>query len=301
MEDITMSKVIAVVNNKGGVGKTTLTINLAATLVQEGKKVAMLDFDPQCSLTIGAGYKLDELTYTITDVLNAVVNGRMETIENTWLKHEEGMHLMPADKNLVGFESSLLQEYGRELFLKRYVDTIKDQFDYIIIDTQGAVSVLLINVLLASDSILIPMQAEFHSVGALDMLLGTMDQLKRNIADARFKIEGFIPQMVDIRTKDSRIHLDFIKEHYHEKYRIFDYIPFTVRLKEIAHMGGSVFRLEPEGKAAAAYKTLGREVLNFEQPREKNTIGQSVGEPVKRIKRKRRVPVNQAGLGNGVG
>ncbi|MDL2236851.1 AAA family ATPase [Christensenellaceae bacterium OttesenSCG-928-K19] len=150
-----MSKVIAVVNNKGGVGKTTLTINLAATLVQEGKKVAMLDFDPQCSLTIGAGYKLDELTYTITDVLNAVVNGKMETIKNTWLEHEEGMHLMPADKNLVGFESSLLQEYGRELFLKRYIDTIKDQFDYIIIDTQGAVSVLLINVLIASDSILI--------------------------------------------------------------------------------------------------------------------------------------------------
>ena len=175
-------KVIAVTNQKGGVGKTTTTVNLGVGLARHGKRVLLLDLDPQSSLTLSLGFRnLDDLYPTVTDVMNNVLEDGEITKDFTVYKSCEGVDLLPADLQLCGLEVQLVNEMSRELVLKTYVDTVKDKYDFILIDCMPSLGMLTLNALCAADSVIIPTQQEYLSAKGLDQLIGTISRIKKRM------------------------------------------------------------------------------------------------------------------------
>ena len=199
-----MCRVIAVSNQKGGVGKTVSCVNLGIGLAQEGKKVLMIDADPQGSLTISLGYEEpDEMEYSLATLMMNIVNDEKLNIEKTILHHKEGVDLIPANIELSAIEVSLVNAMSRELILRSMVDRLREFYDYIIIDCMPSLGMMTINALACADSVLIPVQAAYLPVKGLQQLIKTIGRVKKQL-NPKLKIEGILLTMVDNRTNYAR-------------------------------------------------------------------------------------------------
>lgn len=258
-------KVLALCSQKGGVGKTTSCVNLAVGLAKAGKKVLVIDNDPQGSMTASLGYhNPDELPITLATILTKIVED--ELFENTLgiLHHQEGIDLIPANIELSGMEVSLVNIMSRELVLKQYIERMREEYDYILIDCMPSLGMLTINAVAAADSILIPVQAAYLPVKGLEQLIKTIGKVKRQI-NPRLEIEGILMTMVDSRTTYARDISKLLIENYGSRVRIFNSsIPMSVRAAEISAEGTSIYKHDPNGKVAKAYQSLTEEVLRNE-------------------------------------
>ena len=269
-----MSRVIAIANQKGGVGKTTSAVNLAAGLADQGKKVLVVDLDPQASLTLCMGYREpDKLDHSITEVISAVVNDD-ELPEGFGVIHvRDNLDLLPSNINLSAAEVSLVNAMSRETILRQYLDTLKGQYSHILIDCQPSLGMLTVNALAAANRIIIPVQAEYLPAKGLEQLLSTVNKVKRQI-NPKLQIDGILLTMVDSRTNFAKEISALLRETYGSKIKVFGTeIPHSVRAKEISAEGKSIFAHDPGGKVAESYKNLTQEVTKLEKQREKSRAG----------------------------
>lgn len=255
-------KVIAIANQKGGVSKTTTTVNLGIGLERAGKKVLLLDIDAQASLTASLGVREpDKLDETLAAVITSIKDGRGVEVGFGVLTHAEGVQFLPANIDLAAVEVSLISEMSREYMLKEYIETVAPYYDYIIADCSPSLGMLTINALAAADTVLIPLQAQYLSLRGLEQLIATIMRIKKRINPA-LDFEGILLTMVDARTNYAKDIMEMVHENYGRMIPVFEnYIPMSVRVAEASAEGKSIFVHDPKGKAAEAYGILTEEVL----------------------------------------
>ena len=254
--------IIAVTNQKGGVGKSTTCENLGIGLAMEGKKVLLVDTDPQGSLTISMGWQQpDELPTTLSTLMQKAMNDQPIQPGEGILHHAEGVDLIPANIELAGLEVALVNSMNREKMLKQVLESAKREYDYILLDCMPSLGMLTINALAAADTTLIPVQAQYLSAKGLEQLLQTVGKVRRQI-NPKLKIEGILLTMTDSRTNYGKQIDTLIRQAYGSKIKVFDQtIPRSVRAAETSAAGKSIFQHDPKGKVAEAYQSLAREVL----------------------------------------
>ncbi len=257
-----MCRVIAIANQKGGVGKTTTTSNLGIGLAKKEKKVLLIDADAQGSLTASLGYtEPDSLENTLATIMGKVINDEEITPIEGILHHKEGIDLMPGNIELSGLEVSLVNVMSREMVLRNYIKIVRNTYDYILIDCTPSLGMITINAFACADSILIPVQAAYLPVKGLQQLIKTIGKAKRQL-NPRLEIEGILLTMVDKRTNYARDISVMLQEAYGSRVRIFsNHIPMSVRAAEISAEGVSIYSHDPQGKVAEAYLSLTKEVL----------------------------------------
>ena len=255
-------KVIAMANQKGGVSKTTSTVNLGIGLVRAGKKVLLIDSDPQASLTASMGIKNpDGLEETLATVINSIIEGKEVGADYGILTHEEGVKFLPANIDLAAVEVSLISAMSREYMLKEYIEAVSPYFDYIITDCMPSLGMLTINALAAADTVLIPLTAQYLSLRGLEQLIATIVRIRKRINPA-LDFEGILLTMVDARTNYAKDIIEMVHENYGQRIPVFEnHIPLSVRVAEASAEGKSIFAHAPKGKAAMAYEDLIKEVL----------------------------------------
>ncbi len=263
--------VTALVNQKGGVAKSTSCINLGAALVQEGKHVLLVDTDPQASMTIALGNpQPDDLPVTIADLMLKVMSDQTPSPGEGILHHSEGMDLLPSNIALAGTEVSLVNAMSRESMLKTVLNEYRKDYDHILIDCMPSLGMLTINALAAANRVIIPVQANYLSAKGLEQLLQTISKVRRQI-NPKLMIDGILLTMVDNRTNNAKAIGNLIRETYGEKIKVFDTeIPHSVRAAEISAEGKSIFLHDPGGKVAEAYHALTKEVMQLETERNKH-------------------------------
>ena len=267
--------VIAVVNQKGGTAKTTTVENLGIGLAREGKKVLLVDTDPQGSLTISLGYpRPDELEITLFDLLNKTINEDSVSAGEGILHQAEGIDLIPANISLAGLEVALVNTMNRERILKQFLEPVKGNYDYVLLDCMPSLGMLTVNALAAADVALVPVQANYLSAKGLEQLLQTINKVKRQI-NPKLRIEGILLTMVDGRTNYGREISSLIRDTYGGHIKIFNSeIPRSVRAAEISAEGKSIFLHDPKGKVAEAYQNLTKEVMTNAEKRRKHQLEQ---------------------------
>ncbi len=255
--------VTAVANQKGGTGKTTTCENLGVGLAMQGKKVLLVDIDPQASLTVSLGFpQPDNLKFTLSDVMQKVMNEEPLPPGEGILHCEEQVDLMPSNIELAGTEVSLVNAMSRERTLGRFLDTVKDQYDNILLDCMPSLGMLTVNALAAADNVIVPVQAQYLSAKGLEQLLQTISKVQHQI-NPDLKIEGVLMTMVDNRTNYSRDMADLVRDTYGASLNIFKTeIPRSVRAEELSAEGKSIFAHDPKGKVAEAYRDLTKEVMD---------------------------------------
>ncbi len=266
-----MPHIFAVANQKGGVGKTTTCVNLGVGLAREGKRVLLIDADPQGSLSVSLGVaNPDKLPVTLSTVMGNIVADEECPARAGILRHEEGVDLMPANIELSGMEVALVNTMSREKVLKQYIDTVKRDYDYILIDCMPSLGMLTINAFAAADSVIVPVQPQFLSAKGLEQLLQTVNKVKRQI-NPKIKIDGILLTMTDARTNYSKEIGTLLRETYGSRIKIFSTeIPRSIRAAETSAEGKSIYAHDPGGKATVAYKALTGEVLDIEKQRQKH-------------------------------
>ena len=260
--------IIAVVNQKGGTAKTTTVENLGIGLSKQGKKVLLIDADPQASLTISLGYpQPDDLELTLSDLLNGTISENPVALDEVLIHQQEGIDLIPSNISLAGLEVSLVNTMNRERILKQFLETLREDYDYILLDCMPSLGMLTVNALAAADATLVPVQANYLSAKGLEQLLATISQVKRQI-NPKLCIEGILITMVEARTNYAKDISNLIRDTYCNKINVFETeIPRSVRAAETSAEGKSIFAYDPSGKVAEAYSSLTQEVLKYDQKR----------------------------------
>ena len=255
-----MAKVIAIVNQKGGVAKSTSCVNLGIGLVKKGYKVLAIDFDPQGSLTESLGYQNpDELEITVATILHCEMNG---------LELPESYGILQANIELSGVEVSLVNVMSREYVLKQFIKLISPEYDYILIDNMPSLGMLTVNALAAADSVIIPVMAHYLPVKGLEQLMQTIYKVRKQI-NRKLQIDGILLTMVDRRTNFSKEIIELLHDNYGEYIHIFETaIPFSIRAAETSAEGISIYKHDPKGRVAEAYKKLVEEVIDDGSKRE---------------------------------
>ena len=258
-------KVTALANQKGGVGKTVSTLNLGVGLAKAGKKVLLVDADPQGSLTISLGAKTpDELDTTITTVMQAIVEDRPPPDGYGIIHHDEGVDLIPSNIELAAFEVGLTSVLSREYVLRQALEPLRERYDHILIDCMPSLGMTTINALTAADSVIIPSQPNYLSTKGLSQLMGTIAKVRRQL-NPGLRIDGVLLTMVDNRTNNAKAIISSLRQTG-AMLRVFDTeIPFSVRAAETSIEGKSIFAHDGRGKVAAAYENLTKEVLEPER------------------------------------
>ena len=256
-----MCRVIAVANQKGGVGKTTTCVNLGIGLAREGKKVLLIEADAQGSMAVSLGIQEpDELDETLVNIMEKLINDKEPEPGEGIIHHEEGVDFIPANIELAGLETSLVNVMSREMVLRQYICGIKKQYDYILIDCMPSLGMITLNALTAADSVIIPSQPNFLSTKGLNLLLRSISKIKRQI-NPKLKIGGVFLTMAN-ETNFRRDTVRAVKENFGKHLPVLQtVIPATVRLAEVSTADKSIFKHEPKGQAAAAYGGLVKEVL----------------------------------------
>ena len=266
MED--KCKVIAVANQKGGVGKTTTAVNLGVALGHLGKKVLLIDADQQGSLTRSCKIdNPDDLEVTLSELMACEMSGEDKDyiLINDAIKHFENIDLIPSNIALSGTETALFNCMSRESVLKRTIEPLRNQYDVIIADCMPSLGMMTINALVAADSVIIPCEPSFLSVKGLDLLLHSISRIKRQI-NPNLKIDGVLMTMVDSRTNNARDITRALRDAMGININVFNIeIPHSVRATECPNAGESIFTHDPKGKVAEAYAILAREVIALER------------------------------------
>jgi chromosome partitioning protein len=258
-------KIIAITNQKGGVGKTTTAVSLGVGLARTGKKVLLVDADPQGSLTVSLGVKMpDELPISIATLMQDIIEDKAIPEDYGIIHHAEGVDLLPSNIELSAFEVGLINVMSREYVLRDTLEPLKQKYDHILIDCMPSLGMMTINALVAADSVMIPSQASYLSTKGLYLLMRSISKVKRQI-NPKLRIDGVLLTMVDNRTNNAKTIINSLRQTG-DNLRIFDTeIPFSVRAAETSIEGKSIFTHDGNGKVAGAYEQLTKEVLVNEQ------------------------------------
>jgi len=256
------TQIIAIANQKGGVSKTTTTHNLGTALARRGKKVLMLDIDPQSNLTMCMGYQNpDELSCTMAHIIKGLIDETFTLTKEDYILNAEGCDLIPSSIQLSGIEPSLVNAMSRENILKNFLSKIKDDYDVILLDTMPSLGMLTINALTAATSVLIPVQAHYLSAKGLEMLISTIAKVKRNI-NPELSFNGILITMHNNRLKFSKTIISDLESAYGEHINIYKTtIPQSVKAVENTAVGQSLFKYDPKCKVSLAYEAFAQEVL----------------------------------------
>lgn len=255
-------KIIAVANQKGGTGKTTTASNLGRALANEGKKVLMVDFDPQANLTMSAGiHHPDEVPLSMHDILMHIMDDRVLPGKSDYIQHIDTLDIIPSNINLSITEINLRDELGGERVLSALLEPLREDYEYIVIDTNPYLGLLTINALAACDSVVIPVSPQLWSATGLTDLLRTIFKVRKKI-NSRIEIEGILLTMCDERTNLFKEVKGLIDEYYNGKVNIFGVrIPATVKVGEANYYSRSVMEFDPSNKAATAYTDFAKEIM----------------------------------------
>ena len=265
-------KVIAIANQKGGVGKTTTTFNLGVALKNQGKRVLVVDADPQGDLTTYMGYNESELKTTLAQLMESVIYDSQLDTKQAILNNAEGIDLIPSDLDLSATEAMLVNAMSREVTLRTILNNVKKDYDYILIDCMPSLGMLTINALSCSDKVIIPVQDHFLAAKGMGHLLKTVSRVKRTI-NPNLEVGGILLTLVNKRTNLSKETIQDLKETYGRAIKLYDtQIPLAVKTAESTSRGKSIFKYDKNSKVATAYEDFAKEVLEDDRQRQKNGI-----------------------------
>ena len=268
-------KTIAIANRKGGVGKTTTTFSLGVALANEGKKVLLIDTDPQADLTTSMGF-YERSKYNISTLLEQCLNDEKIEIDKAILHHKENIDLIPSSIDLVATEKNIFNSMNRENIMNKTLKDIKKDYDYIIIDTMPSLNILTTNVLAFADKVIIPVQSQYLSAKALGNLLNIISQVKRHI-NYDLEIGGILLTLVDKRTNLPKLIKKELEENYGHIIKIYEnQIPFSIKTAESTSKGKSILAYDKKGKVADAYLSFAKEVLKQDERERRNVLSKSV-------------------------
>ena len=265
-------KVIAIANQKGGVGKTTTTFNLGVALKNQGKRVLVVDADPQGDLTTYMGYNESELKTTLAQLMESVIYDSQLDTKQAILNNAEGIDLIPSDLDLSATEAMLVNAMSREVTLRTILNNVKKDYDYVLIDCMPSLGMLTINALSCSDKVIIPVQDHFLAAKGMGHLLKTVSRVKRTI-NPNLEVGGILLTLVNKRTNLSKETIQDLKETYGRAIKLYDtQIPLAVKTAESTSRGKSIFKYDKNNKVATAYEDFAKEVLEDDRQRQKNGI-----------------------------
>ena len=265
------AKILAICNQKGGVGKTTTTVNLGIGLAKEGKRVLVIDADPQGDLTTCLGWKNgDELQTTLADLMNKTLTERPIGKGEGILHHEEGVDLLPSNLELSAMEMNLVNAMSRELTLKNCLKEIKKDYEYILIDCMPSLGMITVNALAAADSVMIPVQAQYLPAKGMTQLVQTIGKVQRTL-NPDLRIDGIVLTLVDGRTNLAKQTLHILRNQYGNRMKIYSsQIPVAVKAAETSFQGKSIYAYDKNSSVAKAYENLTKEVIrNGEKTRDR--------------------------------